>query len=104
VILANIVSPLASELGVGGISGLCVGYSIKKFAKIVTVILSFCFLGLQYLAYNGFIEIKYRTLEGLAMGIVGETSAFQEFLIFFLAQMPYDVGFLGGLAIGLKKG
>lgn len=103
-ILTNIMSPLASELGVGGIGGFCVGYSIKKFAKIVTVVLSFCFLGLQFLAYNGIIEINYRALEGLALSLVGETGAFQEFLVLFLAQMPFGVGFLGGLTIGLKKG
>ena len=98
------MSPLASELGIGGIGGFCVGYSIKKFAKIVAAILAFCFLGLQYLANIGIIEINYLALEGWVLSMFGETSVLQEFLVVFIAQMPVGVGFMGGLAIGLKKG
>ncbi|EMR73713.1 hypothetical protein MCGE09_00205, partial [Thaumarchaeota archaeon SCGC AB-539-E09] len=46
----NLVSPLVGELGLGGVGGFCVGYSMKKIAKIVTAIFAIGFLGLQYLA------------------------------------------------------
>ena len=100
----NLVSPLVGELGLGGVGGFCVGYSMKKFAKIVTSIFAIGFLGLQYLANVGAISINYLALEEWAMSMVGETSALQGFFIMLLAQMPFGVGFTGGLVLGLKKG
>ncbi len=77
---------------------------MKKLAKIVTAILALGFLGLQYLANIGVININYLALEDWAMSMFGETSALQGFLITLLAQMPFGVGFTGGLVLGLKKG
>ena len=102
--MTNILTPLTSELGIGSISGFCVGYSLKKMAKIVTGILSLCFIGLQYLAYNKIIEINYGAVEGFILDIIGETSAFQHSLMVYMTQMSYYVGFASGLALGIKKG
>jgi uncharacterized membrane protein (Fun14 family) len=101
---ANLVSPLAGELGIGGVGGFCVGYSIKKFAKIVTAMLALSFLGLQYLVNVGVIKMNYLALKDWATGIFGEASALQVLLVTLIAQMPFGVGFIGGLVIGLKKG
>ena len=100
----ELVSPLVGELGVGGVGGFCVGYSLKKIAKIIAAILALGFLGLQYLANKGIIGINYPALESWATNMLGETSALQEFMITLIAQMPYGIGFAGGLVIGLKKG
>ncbi|EMR73630.1 hypothetical protein MCGE09_00470 [Thaumarchaeota archaeon SCGC AB-539-E09] len=100
----NLVSPLVGELGLGGVGGFCVGYSMKKIAKIVTAIFAIGFLGLQYLATLGIISINYLALEEWAISMFGETSTLQGFLIILLAQMPFGVGFTGGLVLGLKKG
>jgi len=91
-------------LGLGGFGGFCVGYSIKKIAKIVAAIFAIGYLGLQYLANVGVISINYLVLEEWAMSMFGETSALQGFFITLLAQMPFGVGFAGGLVLGLKKG
>ena len=100
----NLVSPLVGELGLGGVGGFCVGYSMKKLAKIVTAIFAIGFLRLQYLANVGIISINYLALEEWAMSAFGETGAFQGVLITLIAQMPFGVGFTGGLVLGLKKG
>ena len=100
----NLVSPLVGELGLGGVGGFCVGYSMKKIAKIVTAIFAIGFLGLQYLANVGVISINYLVLEEWAISMFGEISALQGFFITLLAQMPFGVGFAGGLVLGLKKG
>ncbi len=100
----NLVSPLVGELGLGGVGGFCVGYSMKKIAKIVTAIFAVGFLGLQYLANIGVISINYLALEEWALNMFGGTSALQGFFITLIAQMPFGVGFTGGLALGLKKG
>ena len=43
----SILTPLIAQLGVGGVGGLCVGYAVKKVAKVVAVIVGLFFLGLQ---------------------------------------------------------
>ncbi|GAG03906.1 unnamed protein product, partial [marine sediment metagenome] len=50
--LSNILTPLAGEIGVGGIGGFLAGWALKKAAKMVAVIIGMAFLGLQYLAYK----------------------------------------------------
>ena len=100
----NLISPLTTELGIGGVGGFCVGYSLKKCAKIVSIIIAFGFLGLQYLAQKGVIMIDYLALEAWVMSIIGETSALQGFFITLIAQMPFGIGFAGGIVLGLKKG
>ncbi|EMR73661.1 hypothetical protein MCGE09_00621, partial [Thaumarchaeota archaeon SCGC AB-539-E09] len=52
----------------------------------------------------GIISINYLALEEWAINMFGETSTLQGFLIILLAQMPFGVGFTGGLVLGLKKG
>ncbi|MHC4690140.1 MAG: FUN14 domain-containing protein [Planctomycetota bacterium] len=104
IIQTTLVSPLTSELGIGGIGGFCVGYSLKKCAKILVTIMTFSFLGLQYLAQKGVIMINYLALEEWVINILGETNTFQGFFITLIAQTPFGVGFAGGLIIGLKKG
>lgn len=100
----NLLSPLAGELGIGGIGGFCVGYAMKKVAKIVAAVCAVGFLGLQYLAYRGIIAINYSALNSWVMNMLGEAGALQVILTTLLAQMPFGVGFVGGLALGLKKG
>lgn len=67
-------------------------------------ILAAGFLGLQYLAHQGVISIDYLALEEWAMSILGETSALQGFFIMLLSQMPFNIGFAGGLVLGLRNG
>ena len=50
--LSNILTPLAGEIGIGGIGGFLAGWALKKAAKMVAVIIGLAFLGLQYLAYE----------------------------------------------------
>ncbi len=93
-----------SELGIGGIGGFCAGYTIKKIAKIVAPILAIGFLGLQYLALKGIVEINYPALQDWAMSLFGKAGALQEAITTLLAPMPFGAGFAGGLILGLKKG
>ncbi len=48
--------------------------------------------------------IDYLALEAWAIGVLGESSALQGFFVTFFAQIPFGVGFAGGLVLGLKKG
>jgi uncharacterized membrane protein (Fun14 family) len=100
----SILSPIITQLGVGGVGGLCVGYAIKKIAKIVAVIIGLAFLGLEYLAYQGIISINYGALEDWASNLVQGTGAIEKTLIAILSNLPFASSFLVGLAMGLKLG
>ena len=100
----NLVSPFVGELGIGSMGGFCVGYALKKFAKIVATIMAIGFLVLQYLAYKGVVEINYSALQSWVMSMLEEVIVLQVFLTALLAQVPFGVGFFGGLYYGLQKG
>jgi uncharacterized membrane protein (Fun14 family) len=100
----NLLSPFMTQLGVGGLGGICVGFLIKKVAKIVAFFIGLCFLGLQYLAFEGIISINYGALESWASNIVRGSGAIEGFLVSVLANLPFASSFILGLTMGLKKG
>jgi uncharacterized membrane protein (Fun14 family) len=100
----SLLTPLLAQLGVGGLGGLCVGYAVKKVAKIVAVIIGLFFLGLQYLAYQGIINIDYVGLENWAKGVVAGAGALEGVLTAMIANLPFAASFAVGLAMGLKMG
>ena len=99
----SIITPLVTQLGVGGIGGLCVGYALKKVAKIVAFILGISFLGLQYLAYEGIISINYGSLEVWANNLIKGAGVLERVLIAAIVNLPFASSFIVGAALGLKK-
>jgi uncharacterized membrane protein (Fun14 family) len=93
-----------TQLGIGGFGGICVGYLIKKVAKIVAFFIGLCFLGLQYLAFEGIISINYGALENWAGNIVSGAGALEGLLVSMIANLPFASSFILGLTFGLKKG
>ena len=102
--LSNLLTPLAGEIGVGGIGGFLVGYALKKAAKMVAVIIGMLFLGLQYLAYQNIIAIDYVALQSWANDLVGQASGTQSLLVDFIAHAPFGAAAVGGFYLGLQKG
>ena len=100
----SLLTPLVAQLGVGGLGGLCVGYAIKKVAKIVAVIVGLFFLGLEYLAYQGIINIDYVGLENWARNVVSGASALEGVLRVMIANLPFAGSFVVGFAAGIKMG
>ena len=99
---SNILEPMVAQIGIGGLGGLCVGYAVKRLAKIVAIITGLFFLGLQYLAYIGEINIKYVGLENWANGLVSGTGALEGVLTAMIANLPFASSFTVGLAMGLQ--
>ncbi len=100
----ELITPLATQLGIGGVSGFCVGYAMKKVAKIIAVFLGLVFIGLQYLAYKGVIAIDYTAMNDLASSLIGEAGEAQGFIVAIFANVPFGTGFAGGILLGLKQG
>lgn len=102
--LSNILTPLAGEIGVGGIGGFLAGWALKKAAKMVAVLIGMAFLGLQYLAYKDIISIDYGALQNWVNELVGQASGTPSILIDFIAHAPFGAAFVGGFYLGLQKG
>jgi uncharacterized membrane protein (Fun14 family) len=102
--LSNILTPLAGEIGIGGVGGFLSGWALKKAAKMVAIILGVAFLGLQYLAYKGVIAIDYSALTTWANELLGQASGVQNLLTDFIVHAPFGAAFIGGFYLGLQKG
>ncbi|MDH5200686.1 MAG: hypothetical protein OEW93_07355 [Candidatus Bathyarchaeota archaeon] len=102
--LSNILTPLAGEIGIGGIGGFLSGWALKKAAKMLAIILGVAFLGLQYLAYKGVIAIDYSALTTWANELLGQASGVQSLLTDFIVHAPFGAAFIGGFYLGLQKG
>jgi uncharacterized membrane protein (Fun14 family) len=101
---SNLLTPVIGELGIGGIGGLCVGYALKKIAKIIAFFIAIGFVCIQYLANIGVISINYAALQNWLLSMIGNANALQGFIVSFIAQMSFGIGFVGGFIIGIKKG
>ncbi len=102
--MSELITPLVTQLGIGGIAGFCVGYAVKKVAKLAAVLLGVAFIGLQYLAYKGIIAIDYTALKSWASSLIGQAGEAEGFIIDLFANLPFGTGLAGGLLIGLRKG
>lgn len=102
--LSNILTPMVSEIGVGGIGGFIVGFALKKIAKIVAIVLGLAFVALQYLAYKGIISIDYLSLRNWVTNLMGQTAEYQGIITDVVAHIPFGASFVFGLYLGLKKG
>ena len=102
--MVEVLTPLLTQLGVGGIAGLCVGYALKKIGKLVAIILGIAFIGLELLAYYGIININYTALSDWANGVIGQVGIAEGVLTTIIGNLPFAASFLGGFALGLKIG
>lgn len=94
---------LLGTLGGGGIAGWCVGFTLKKVAKVVAIFLGVTFVTLQYLAYKNLITIDWgkfqsavdkQYLEQAGEGLMG----------FLTYNLPFAGSFLVGFWLGFRKG
>jgi len=102
--LSNLLTPMVSELGVGGVGGFVVGYALKKVAKMAAIALGLFFVALQYLAYKGFITIDYSAMREWALDLMGQSAEFQSIVPDLVANIPFGASFAVGFYLGLKKG
>lgn len=102
--MVDILAPLLTQLGIGGVAGLCVGFALKKIGKLFAFLLGIAFLGLQILAYKGIININYGALEEWGRGVIGQVGQLEGIFTAMIANLPFAASFLVGLAIGIKIG
>ncbi len=102
--MSEILSPLAYQLGVGGVGGFIVGYAFKKISKLIIILAGLFFLLLLYLGYSGIISINYdKLLEAIGNGL-GLSGQAVQWLIGIISLLPFAGSFTVGFFLGLKMG
>jgi len=102
--MSEVLTPIAYQLGVGGVLGFFVGYAVKKLTKIVAVLAGVLAFILIYLGYQGVISMNYDKLAemlGRLLGTAGQTASL---LTPIVANLPFAGSFILGAAVGLKVG
>lgn len=73
--MSEIVSPLAFQLGVGGVGGFIIGYALKKLSKLVLFLTGVFVLALIYLSTRGIININYDALWNALSSLFGSAGS-----------------------------
>jgi len=102
--MSEILTPIAYQLGMGGIGGFLAGYAIKKVAKIIAVILGLLFLFLIYLGSTGIISVNYNKLTEAISKALPVIEQAPGLLTPIISHLPFAGSFMIGFILGLKKG
>jgi len=93
------------QLGFGAIAGFAVGYAFKKLLKLLIIVLGLLTLAIMYLQWQGILQVNYEQLvqkiEDWIKGFAGEGTSMVSQAV---ANLPFAAAFIGGFAIGFKKG
>jgi uncharacterized membrane protein (Fun14 family) len=102
--MSEIVSPLAFQLGVGGVGGFIIGYALKKLSKLVLFLTGVFILALIYLSTRGIINVNYDALWNALSSLFGSASSAFSWLVGVISVLPFAGSFIAGFLIGLKLG
>jgi uncharacterized membrane protein (Fun14 family) len=100
----ELISPLAYQIGIGGIGGFIVGYAVKKISKLIIVLTGLAILALLYLGISGVISINYGKLwEALSNFLVflGQAASW---IVGLISVLPFAGSFIAGFLLGFKLG
>ncbi len=101
---SSFLTPLVTQLGVGGIIGLCIGFALKKIAKIAAAIIGLFSLGIIYMESQGMITVDWLGVETWGNTALAGLGQAEGALGAFLANLPIAGGAVVGFALGLKWG
>jgi uncharacterized membrane protein (Fun14 family) len=100
----SFLTPLVTQLGVGGIIGLCIGFALKKIAKIAAAVIGVFSLGLIYMESQGMITVDWLGVETWGNTALAGLGQAEGALGAFLANLPIAGGAVVGFALGIKWG
>ena len=100
----SFLTPLVTQLGVGGIIGLCIGFALKKVAKIAAAIIGLFSLGLIYMESQNMITVDWLGVETWGNTALAGLGQAEGALGAFLANLPIAGGAVVGFALGIKWG
>ncbi len=99
--------PLIQQLSFGALAGYFAGYALKKVGKVMALVLGLFFIGLQILAYYGFVRIDWIEVQNRVNPLLGSDSLgqmWQRLVNILTYNVPFAVAFVPALLLGLRKG
>ena len=90
-----------ATLGGGGIAGWCVGYTLKKVAKVVAIFLGITFITLQYLAYKHIITVDWTKVQSAVDKQHLEKSA-EGFMSVLTYNLPFALHYKSNLLLSAR--
>ncbi|MGB9778056.1 MAG: FUN14 domain-containing protein [Candidatus Bathyarchaeales archaeon] len=102
--MSEIISPLAYQLGLGGIGGFIVGFAVKKLSKLIAILIGLFIIALIYLGTQGIISINYGALWEKLEGVMGFLGQAFSWLIGLISIIPFMGSFVVGFLLGFKLG
>jgi uncharacterized membrane protein (Fun14 family) len=95
---------LVYQLGIGGVGGFVVGFTVKKISKLIIFLIGLLIIVLLYLGTQGIISINYEALwKALAdsFSFAGQAAGW---LIALVSLIPFMGSFIVGFLLGFKLG
>jgi len=102
--MSEIISPLAYQVGIGGIGGFVVGFAVKKLSKLIVILIGLFIIVLLYLGTQGIISINYEGLWNALAGLLGFAGEAAGWLIGLISLLPFMGSFIVGFLLGFKLG
>ncbi|MEX2501059.1 MAG: FUN14 domain-containing protein [Trueperaceae bacterium] len=99
--------PLLEQVGFGLVAGFVAGYALKKVGKVVALVLGLFFIGLQLMAWYGFVTIEWGRLQSEVEPLLGAESlndGWRTLLSVVTYNLPFAAAFVPGFVLGLKRG
>lgn len=114
-VVSTMLLPFAGKFSFGTLLGFCAGYASKQVGKAAAMGVGFAFLGLQSLAYMGYININWNKVEKAAVDKLdqdgdGDFDADDAKILAkrifrgIKYQVPGGLGFTVAFMLGFKKG
>jgi len=98
-------STLLGQIGLGAIIGYSAGYATQKAVKILLVILGLLFVSIQILAYYGFVDVHWGTIQNAADPILNQSTVaryWDQFMAIMKTNLPFAGSFSGFFFLGLR--
>lgn len=101
---------LGLELGTGAVIGGLIGFTAKKLAKVVAVIVGVELALFKFLETQGILAVDWARLSagfvdaGTAAGDAAAADQPPGVALSLLSALPVSAGFTGGFLLGFRKG
>lgn len=97
---------LGLEVGGGAVVGALIGFTAKKVAKLIAIIIGIELALFKFLETRGVLDVNWDRIystAGETTDVATSTEA-PSWLMSFLSALPVTAGFAGGFLLGFKKG
>ena len=102
--MSEVFSSVGYQLGLGGIGGFIVGYTLKKISILIVVLIGLLIIFLLYLGTSGVISINYDALWQAMANLLGLAAGAFGWIVDLISIIPFLGSFFAGFFLGFKLG